>query len=329
MAEVKVGRIVGWQKLSPILSIFRLTSEPGSRFPDYLPGQYIALRRENCKLTKKVAGSEGRPRYVGHLDESTGSVKLGPITHSYSIASAPFESRENGHLEFYVVLELDGQGTPGRLTGSLFEGDPPADDKLVYVNRITGTFTLDKRANGLTSVLLVGTGTGLAPFISMIKQLHFNACHGSTSGVQYTLLHTNRTYQELAYHEELIAIEAAQRFDFAYVASVSRPTPRDFDDPRMGRGRANNLLRHMFEMPLKEEEEVQALLAKGGDASRAKAALEKTVKPALPGHISLPDLRKRLDPQRTVILTCGNPPGMEDTKYVADTYHIHFEKEDW
>ena len=328
MAELKVGRIVGWQKLSPILAIFRLTPEGGSRFPDYVPGQYIALRRENCNLTKKVAGPDGGPSYPPDLDQA-GKPKLGPITHSYSIASAPFESREHGHLEFYIVLELDGKGTPGRLTGNLFEIDPPADEKLFYVNRITGTFTLGKRANGLTSVLLVGTGTGLAPFISMIKELHFRACQGSTDGVQYTLLHTNRTYQELAYHEELMAIEAAQRFDFTYVASVSRPTARDFDDPRMGRGRANNVLRHMFEMPLKEEDELQAVLAKGGDASRAKAALEKTVKPALPKHISRDDLRKRLDPPRTVILTCGNPPGMEDTNYVADTHHIRFEKEDW
>ena len=328
MAELKLGRIVGWQILSPILAIFRLIPDDGGRFPDYLPGQYIALRRENCKLTKKVAGPDGQPVYAQDLVES-GGPKLGPITHSYSIASAPFESRESGHLEFYIVLELDRQGTPGRLTGSVFEIDPPADDRLFYVNRITGSFTLNKRADGLTSVLLVGTGTGLAPFISMIKQLHFNAGQGSVDGVQYTLLHTNRTYEELAYHEELIAIEAAQRFDFTYVASVSRPTARDFDDPRMGRGRANNLLRHMFEMPLKEEDELQAVLARGEDASRAKAALEKTVKPALPKHISRADLEKRLHPQRTVILTCGNPPGMEDTKYVADTHHIRFEKEDW
>lgn len=328
MAELRMGKIVGWQKLSPILAIFRLTAEPGSRFPDYVPGQYIALRRENCKLTKKVAGSDGRPRYAPDLDESA-LPKLGPITHSYSIASAPFETREKGHLEFYIVLELDEQKTPGRLTGSLFEIDPPADDRLFYVNRITGTFTLDKRTNGLTNVLLVGTGTGLAPFVSMIKQRDFEASQGSTDGIRYTLLHTNRTCQELAYHEELIAIEAAQRFDFTYVASVSRPTARDFDDPRMGRGRANNLLRHMFEMPLKEEDELQAVLARGEDASRAKAALDKTVRPALPKHISLAALRKRLDPRHTVILTCGNPPGMEDTKYVADTHHIHFEKEDW
>lgn len=328
MAEVKLGRIVGWHKLSPILAIFRLTPEDGTRFPDYVPGQYIALRREHCKLTKKVGGSDGEPRYRPDLDES-GGPKLGAVTHSYSVASAPFESQENGHLEFYIVLELDEHQTPGRLTGSLFEMDPPANDKLAYVNRITGTFTLDKRADGLTSVLLVGTGTGLAPFISMIKQLHHDAGRGSANGVKYTLLHTNRTYEELAYHQELMEIEAAQRFDFRYIASVSRPTQRDFDDPRMGRGRANNVLRHIFGMPLKEEEELEGVLAKGGDPTRASAALKKTVAPVLPSHISRGELQKRLDPPRTVILTCGNPPGMADTGYLAQTHHIRFEKEDW
>jgi ferredoxin-NADP reductase len=147
--------------------------------------------------------------------------------------------------------------------------------------------------------------------------------------VQYTLLHTNRTYEELAYHEELVAIEAAQRFDFVYVASVSRPSERDLNDRRMGRGRANNVLRHILGMPLKEEEELQAVLASGGDASEARAALERTVKPALPTHISRSDLLKRFDPPRSVLLTCGNPGSMDDIKHAADAHHIRFEKEDW
>ena len=328
MAELKVGRVVGWRRLSPILALFRLTAQDGSRFPDYVPGQYIALRRENCKLTKKIAGPGNQPRYVPDLDAS-GKPKLGFVTHSYSIASAPFESRENGHLEFYIVLELDEHKTSGRLTDTLFESDPPTDDKLSYVNRITGAFTLDKRAKSPTSVLLVGTGTGLAPFISMIKQLYYDAGQRPANDVKYTVLHTNRTYEELAYHQELMEIEAAQRFDFKYIASVSRPAKRDFDDPRMGRGRANNLLRHIFGMPLREEEELQAVLARGEDGARARAALEKTVAPALPGHISLSELQERLDPPRTVILTCGNPSGMADTGYIARTRGIRFEKEDW
>jgi len=328
MAELKVGTVIHWQNLSPILATFRLMPESGSRFPDYKPGQYIALRREDCRLTKRVVGSDGRPHYVTDRDEA-GHPKYGPVTHSYSIVSAPSETREAGCLEFYIVLETDEFGERGRLSASLLKVNPPTDDKVNYVNRIVGDFTLDKRANGFGSVLWVGTGTGLAPFMSMIRQLHLDASQRITDGVQYTLLHTNRTYKELAYHEELIAIEAAQRFDFVYLASISRPTARDFEDPRMGRGRANNLLRHILDMPLKEEQELTEALANGEDASGARAALEKVTAPVLPKHLSQSELLKRLDPARTVVLTCGNPSLMGDIKYIADGHRIHFEKEDW
>jgi ferredoxin-NADP reductase len=306
MAELKVGTAIDQRKLSSVLEIFRLMPETGGRFPDYVAGQYIALRRDRCRLTKRVT-DEGQVRYVPDLDES-GRQKLGPVTHSYSIASAPFETREHEWLEFYVVLEKDEQGTLGRLSSSFFEMGPGADGRVTYVNRITGNFTLEKTAGGCASVLLVGTGTGVAPFVSMIKQLGHEASRGAAPPVRYTLLHTNRTYEELAYHHELLEIEAAQRFDFVYVASVSRPTERDLNDPRLGRGRANNLLRHIFGMPMRDA---------------------KDLTPVLPAHLSRRALLERLEPSRSVILTCGNPSSMEDIKYVADTQRIRFEKEDW
>jgi ferredoxin-NADP reductase len=328
-ADLKVGTIVRRQRLSPILEIFDLAPEENSRFPKYQPGQYIALRRDQCRLTKEVVGKDGRKRYVPDLDTS-GNPKLGPVTHSYSIASAPFESQERGHLEFYVVLEQDSDGTLGRLSSSFLEVDSPPNDKITYVNRITGNFTLAKTANDFTSVLLVGTGTGLAPFVSMIKQIHFDASQGrSANGVRYTLVHTNRTYEELAYHQELLAIEKSQLFDFVYVPSVSRPTERDINDPRLGRGRANNVLRHMFGMPLKEEQELQIRIDRGADTTRAKAYLDKATPPVLPKHLTRDELQKRFAPSTTVILTCGNPSGMEDIHFIADANHIKFEKEDW
>ena len=103
---------------------------------------------------------------------------------SLSIVSAPFETREQGHLEFYVVLEMNERGEEGRLSGSLFTINAGGGDEVVYANRIVGDFTLDKRANGCTSVLLVGTGTGLAPFVSMIRQRHFDASHGAADRLQ-------------------------------------------------------------------------------------------------------------------------------------------------
>jgi ferredoxin-NADP reductase len=328
MAERKVGTVVSRQDPSPILTIFRLAPERGGKFADYKPGQYIALCRNDCRLTKKVTTADGRVEYVPDLDEQ-GNQKRGPVTHSYSIASAPFETEEHGYLEFYVVLELDRHGNPGRLTESLFRLDPNGDNRVVYVDRIVGDFTLDKRAAGFESVLLVGTGTGLAPFASMVKQLHFEACRGRTTGVRYTLLHTNRTYSELAYHEQLLGIEASGAFDFVYIPSVSRPTARDLADATLGLGRANNLLRSIFDMPSKEEEELGKAESGRGDAAAARAALAKAVKPRLPGRMSARQLRERLDPPSAVVLTCGNALLMEDIQYIAGKNGMRFEKEDW
>jgi len=261
------------------------------------------------------------------LDDQ-GKLKRGPVTHSYSICSAPFETEQKSWLEFYVILEMEG-GVPGRLTESMFRMKLGGDNKMVYYEKIAGDFTLDKRAAGFKNVILVGTGTGLAPFRSMVKQIDFEASSGKTDSVKYTLLHTNRTYEELDYYQDLLEIEAAGRYDFVYVPSVSRPTARDVSDPKLGQGRANNVLRYLLDLPIKEEQDLQEITAKGGDTAKAKAALEKTVKPALPKKFSRESLRGRFDPSSTVVVTCGNPWSMEDIKYAAEARGMKFEKEDW
>ena len=327
MAKTKVGTVVTFRRSSPILAIFRLMPENGSPFPPYKAGQYIALRRDDCRLTKKVI-ENGHVDYLPVLD-GTGNLKKGPVTHSYSVASAPFETTQSGDLEFYVILETDEKGLPGRLTESMFRMSPDGDNRLVYFDRITGDFTLDKRAVGARQVVMVGTGTGVAPFVSMIKQLQFEAAQGKKPEARYMLVHANRTHEELDYHEELSAIADAGRLDFLYVPSVSRPTAGDLANSKVGKGRANNLLRHVLGMPLKEEEELQAAIDREEDLSRTKAALERTVKPVLPQFAPRESLRERFNSSDTVVMTCGNPFLMADIEDIAKANQIRFEKEDW
>jgi ferredoxin-NADP reductase len=328
MAKTKIGQVVSWSNSAPGLAVFRLMPEAGSRFPVYKAGQYIALGRDDCKLTRKVIGSDGEPAYVPDVD-ARGEQKCGMVTHAYSIASAPFETEKHGYLEFYVILERSEASDLGRLTESMFRIDPAGDNKLKYFDTIKGEFTLERRAVNFDSVVLVGTGTGLAPFASMIKQLDFEARSGRRDNVRYTLLHANRTYTELDYRAELSAIEAEQRFDFVYVPSVSRPAQRDLDDPAIGQGRANNVLRLLFGMPTREEQDVNEAVARGEDAESEKKTLQRTIMPALPRRASLIDMQRRVQLPSTVIITCGNPRSMADIQYVAETNRVHFEKEDW
>jgi ferredoxin-NADP reductase len=327
MVERKTGFTVSWHSLSPILGIFRLRPAPGSAFPEYEAGQYIALRREDCALTRRVTDEAGRVLFVPDVD-AAGVQRRGPVSHAYSISSAPYETQQEGFLEFYVVREVDAEGRVGRLTESLFRIEPGKDDEVVYFDRIAGDFTLATRAAGFPHVLMVASGSGLAPFVSMVKQLDHEAGRGRRDPKRYTLLHGNRTGEELAYHRELEAIAAAGRIDFRYLATVSRPAS-SFPDPSLGRGRVNNVLRLLLGLPSKEEEDLAAAEAEGGGVEKARDALGKAVRPALPSSAPLDALRERLAHADTVLMTCGNASAMSDVQHAAEARGIRFEKEDW
>lgn len=328
MAEIKVGTTVSRFDLSPILALFRLVPEHGHRFPPYAAGQYIALRRENCRLTRRELQPDGRVLYVPDLDEN-GEQRRGAVTHSYSVASAPYETAQFGWLEFYIILEMYADGKPGRLTESLFQLDPGEDNSIVYFTKIAGDFTLEKRTAGFDHIVLVGTGTGLAPFASMIKQVHHEGRAGAFSRKRFTLFHGNRGSNELGYHERLLEIERSKVIDFTYVPSVSRPSREELRDPSLGKGRANNLLRLVLGLPMKEEEDLVRAHETGGEPEHAEALAQRAVRPVLPSHHSRERLLERMPAGNTVILTCGNPRSMEDILHVAAVCGIRCEKEEW
>ena len=84
-------------------------------------------------------------------------VKGRPLVRAYSLVSANYEEQ----LEFFSIKVPDGPLT-SRLQ-HLKEGDP------IFVSRkATGTLVLDNLSQG-RNLYLLGTGTGLAPFLSIIK----------------------------------------------------------------------------------------------------------------------------------------------------------------
>jgi ferredoxin-NADP reductase len=328
MAEIKVGTTIFRRDLSPILTVFRLIAEPGNKFPTYKAGQYVALRRENCRLTKRTALPNGRVQYLPDLDEH-GVQRRGPVTHSYSISSAPFETALHGYLEFYVILELDEKGIPGRLTESLFQLDPSADKSLTYFTKIAGEFTAENITKGFENVVMVGTGTGLAPFASMIKQADFDASNGIPARHRFTLFHANRGFNELGYHGEFLHIEREQKIDFVYVPSISRPEKEDYGHASIGKGRANNLLRSVLKMRSKEEEDLDLARSNGADIFESENRGHRAVPAQLPTHHSAELLRDRMPRGSTIVLTCGNPRAMADIETIANANNLRFEKEEW
>jgi ferredoxin--NADP+ reductase len=84
-------------------------------------------------------------------------VKGRPLLRAYSLVSANYEDE----LEFFSVKVADGPLT-SRLQ-HLREGDP-----ILVSRKATGTLVLDNLSHG-RNLYLLGTGTGLAPFLSIIK----------------------------------------------------------------------------------------------------------------------------------------------------------------
>jgi len=128
------------------------------------------------------------------------------IKRAYSIASSSVGSE---YLEFYISLVPSGALTP-----RLFALRP--GENLWLGPKVSGLFTLDQ-VPAEKHVILVSTGTGLAPYVSMLRS-HL-VCGEER---RFAVLHGARHSWELGYRSELLMLNRMCP-NFAYIPTISRP----------------------------------------------------------------------------------------------------------
>ncbi len=153
---------------------------------------------------------------------------VGPAGNSfrlpYSIASAPAESEQSGHLEFLVRLD---PASPLRHVkrGARISVDGPL-----------GFFTFPAKPVE-ERFLFVAGGTGIAPLRSMILQAVLTRQRGTLS-----LLYSARSPQDFAYLPELRRLARRRHLELALTATREIPTGWRGDRGRITRERLAPLI---------------------------------------------------------------------------------------
>jgi ferredoxin/flavodoxin---NADP+ reductase len=148
-----------------------------------------------------------------------------PLMRAYSMASANHEEE----LEFFSIKVADGPLT-SRLQ-KIREGDT-----ILVGRKATGTLITDNLIPG-ERLLLLSTGTGLAPFASLIKDPDVYDRFGAI-----VLVHGCRQVSELAYGEQLVAKLREDELFGPLLADKLIYYPTVTREPFRNRGRITDLI---------------------------------------------------------------------------------------
>lgn len=191
------------------LAVFRLEPLDMPEILDFKPGQFVPL------------GMKTRA--------------YGITYRAYSISSPPEERR---YYEFYIRWATEP--VLGEITSVLFASTP---NKIIFWRKPAGSFTIeDKKSDGTPEtrqMILVASGTGLAPFVSYI--LHLREV-GSKRKI--VLLHGAKYVAELGYRDilERLGKETGSSWNFTYIPTISRPDEALSKDWTGNTGRVGDLL---------------------------------------------------------------------------------------
>ena len=245
MAAEYNATLIGRTEVAPGLVILRI--EPDERPFEFVPGQYAVL---GLRATEGRVGEADADRPAIELALAPASDPDGLLAVESQAATAARTavdpdrlirrafcmtsgSRVSEYLEFYVTLILSGELTP-----RLF--NLQSGDRLFIGPRAEGIFTLDPSST--KHVLMVATGTGLAPYMSMMRnelepgvqgrvaEEGLGQCDGQR---QYVMVHGARTSWDLAFRTELTGL-ARRCENFHYIPVITRAHEDDSWSGRTG-----------------------------------------------------------------------------------------------
>ena len=161
----------------------------------------------------------------GHFTMIGLRVEGKPLLRAYSIVSANYEE----HLEFLSIKVPDGP-----LTSRLQHIQP--GDSIIVGRKPTGTLLIDYLTPG-KRLYLLSTGTGMAPFMSIVRDPETYE-----KFEQVILVHGVRQKDELAYHDLLVKHLPQHEFLGELVAGKLRYYPTVTREAYQNMGRVTELI---------------------------------------------------------------------------------------
>jgi ferredoxin--NADP+ reductase len=190
-------------RLSPWLMILQVVPE-GWTMPEFNPGQYTTLGLFGAAPRCDLAEPEPIPADPDRL-----------IRRAYCIASS---AANHEFLEFYIHLVPHGVLSPRLFALEI-------GDHICLADYVAGTFTFDQVPEN-ADVALIATGTGLAPYVSMLStHLRFGTQR------RVAILHGVRNSWDLGYRSILMTMQHL-RSNVTYLPVISRPTDEPAPWPR-------------------------------------------------------------------------------------------------
>jgi ferredoxin/flavodoxin---NADP+ reductase len=236
MAAEYNATVVGRAEMAPGLISLRVA--PDALPFAFKPGQYTVLGLKATESRVEESDVDGPSVVAGTGEGPAGTPESQSAVYAQAAAAAhaaadpdrmirrafciASESRAGEYLEFYLTLILSGELTP-----RLFNLKP--GDRLHIGPKAEGFFTLD-RAKG-KHILMIATGTGLAPYMSMIRNelaMRIDGVLGVRALVQcngsrrFVMVHGARYSWDLGYRTELTGL-ARHCANFHYLPVITRP----------------------------------------------------------------------------------------------------------